>query len=108
MAGEIEQALNAKVDEIRHRSSRTIQAAPSDDPQRRASTPRRPKPRTQEESTARFLTVLAPPGGAAGRVPRLGDGSRAPRSAARQRQLGTGSPSPSADRLPGRRTDASE
>ncbi|GAA3133441.1 hypothetical protein JOF29_002348 [Kribbella aluminosa] len=73
VAGEIGQALNAKVDEIRRRSPQTLQVAPSDGRQREAAT----KPRPGQESTARFLTGLAPAGGAAGQAPSLGDGSRA-------------------------------
>ncbi|GAA1569697.1 MULTISPECIES: hypothetical protein [Kribbella] len=72
VAEEIGSALNAKVDEIRRRSPQTPQVAASDGPQ-----PEPTKPRPQQESTARFLTGLAPAGRATGQTPSLGDGSRA-------------------------------
>ncbi|MFD7157393.1 hypothetical protein ACFV9C_22530 [Kribbella sp. NPDC059898] len=73
VAENIGSALNAKVDEIRRRSPQTSQIAPSDGPQQVSAA----KPRPQQESTARFLTGLAPAGGAARQAPSLGDGSRA-------------------------------
>ncbi|HWD82943.1 MAG TPA: hypothetical protein VG497_28785 [Kribbella sp.] len=89
VADEIGQALNAKVDEIRRRSPETAQVAPSDGPHRESTVKQRPQVEStarfltglapaggQEEATSRFLTGLAPAGGAAGRTSSLGDGSR--------------------------------
>ncbi|MGZ0152593.1 hypothetical protein ACXJJ3_36425 [Kribbella sp. WER1] len=73
VAEQIGSALNAKVDEIRRAAGQSPQSSSSDGQQRGQTTKAPP----QEQSTARFLTGLAPAGGAAVQTPSLGDGSRA-------------------------------
>ncbi|MFF0342045.1 hypothetical protein [Kribbella sp. NPDC004875] len=97
VAGEIGQALNAKVDEIRRRGPHPdlgVQAdgAPRENGARKIAGVARegevgggepprdataPTSARQDVEAARFLSGLAPAAGATGRTPSLGDGSRA-------------------------------
>ena len=106
VAEEIGRALNAKVDEIRRGGQRGVPNAATDGRQAEpiasqliGSQPAAPRPDASrpdaskvaaDVSAARFLTGMAPPGGA-GRRPSLGDGSRRPAeggAAATRRQPG--------------------
>jgi hypothetical protein len=82
VAEEIGRALDAKVDELRHRHQHANTAS---DGVRQESAERTPTPDTHrptrdsgrsEVSPARFLSGVAPAAGAAGTKPSLGDGSR--------------------------------
>jgi hypothetical protein len=77
VAGEIRQALNAKVEELRAAGPRSEQTTATDGVQRAApdrtgSTP------AAEVPGARFLTGMAPAGRAVNSPPQLGQGSRRP------------------------------